>query len=323
MIPGFLFPAKHLCHGTVSWFWFFGCVKATGCVTMFVEVICSNALLNAFAQSSEWFKALIHLQYMRSTGETTVTWLLNLSRCFFWDVGWSQRPLEGDSYCTQNARASILCHLILLKRLETMLNAQEKIIVEHRQTAPKKDTCDNQSLRRKSYENATLASSWMQCLVGWESCFLGDDIISRISQALQQNWAPKSTSSCALNTQSFHVILPFLSESKKITKKIAKLIRVVPSNPTVLFQPAGTSRCFTPVEVISFNTVLHALRHLWFQSILLLSEMEDFTVRHKRREGGYGWGDVLWKEMHVVYLFINIFNIYRYLQYIHMILTYR
>jgi len=46
--------------------------------------------------------------------------------------------LEGDSYCTQNARASILCHLILLKRLETMLNAQEKIIVEHRQTAPKK-----------------------------------------------------------------------------------------------------------------------------------------------------------------------------------------
>ena len=50
---------------------------------MFVEVICSNALLNAFAQSSEWFKALIHLQYMRSTGETTVTWLLNLSWCFF------------------------------------------------------------------------------------------------------------------------------------------------------------------------------------------------------------------------------------------------
>eukprot|EP00434_Breviolum_minutum_P011049 symbB.v1.2.009747.t1/scaffold607.1/size181925/2 len=36
------------------------------------NVICSNALLNAFAQSSEWFKALIHLQYMRSTGETTV-----------------------------------------------------------------------------------------------------------------------------------------------------------------------------------------------------------------------------------------------------------
>ena len=76
---------------TISWFWCFGFAKATGCVTMFVEVICSNALLNAFAQSSEWFKALIHLQYMRSTGETTVTWLLSLSWCFFFGMSYGVR----------------------------------------------------------------------------------------------------------------------------------------------------------------------------------------------------------------------------------------
>ena len=103
---------------------------------MFVEVICSNALLNAFAQSSEWFKALIHLQYMRSTGETTATWLLSLSWCFF--LG-----------CRMGSGATTLCHLILLKRLETMLKAQEKIMVEHRQTAPPKKKNLRQTIAKK------------------------------------------------------------------------------------------------------------------------------------------------------------------------------
>lgn len=102
----------------------------------------------------------------------------------------------------------------------------------------------------------------------------------------------------------------FCQNPKKSPKKIAGLDSCLASNPTVSYQPAGTSRCFTPVEVISFNTVLHALRHAWLRSILLLSEMEDFTVRHKRREGG--WGILfLWKEMHVVYIYLSI---YLYLQ---------
>ena len=99
----------------------------------------------------------------------------------------------------------------------------------------------------------------------------------------------------------------FCQNPKKSPPKIAKMIRVVPSNPTVCYQPAaGTSRCFSPVEVISFNTVLHALRHAWLRSILLLSEMEDFTVRHKRRVG-MGEGMFYEKKCIVVYKFINIF----------------
>ncbi len=84
------------------------------CVGLFVEVICSNALLNAFAQSSEWFKALIHLQYMRSTGETTVTWLLSLSWRFFGDG--VRGVWKGTATVhKKNGRTSIVCQLILFK----------------------------------------------------------------------------------------------------------------------------------------------------------------------------------------------------------------
>ena len=119
----------------------------------------------------------------------------------------------------------------------------------------------------------------------------------------------KSTSSCALNTQSFHVILPFCPIQKSPPKS---------PKPCPVQTVSSAARVVLPVEVISFNTVLNALRHSWLQSILLLSEME---VQRRRKMRVWGEGMFMKRNACSIYLSIfiytDIYSIY------HMIRTYR